>query len=444
MAAAAFEIGVILVLILANGALSMSEAAILSSRRMRLQKRAEDGDGAAGAALEIATEPTRMLSTVQLGITLIGIFAGAYGGAALAEEIAPVLQRLPLISPHAEAVSVAIVVVGITFFSVIIGELVPKRVALSNPERIAATVARPMRFFSKVAAPAVWLLSTSTNALLWLLRVRKVEESPVTEEEINILIRQGTKLGTFEAAEQELVERVFRLADRRVSGLITPRAEIVWVDVDDPVEQSYRVMAASGHSYFPVFKDTRDHVIGLVSVKTLWAAMLEGGAPDLAELLSKPLFVPHSTSAFKLLEQFRQARSHIAIVVDEYGGVQGLVTLNDVLGELVGDVTYADALDSPEVVRRPDGSLLLGGMLSLDECRDLLKVREFPGETDGTYQTLGGLVMTMLGRLPVEGDSIEVGPWRLEVVDMDERRVDKVLAVARRQGISTRWGHKES
>lgn len=427
MSSIGLEVFLILLLILANGLLSMSEIAIVSARKARLQKRADEGDADARVALALATEPDHLLSTVQVGITLVGILAGAYGGATVAETLAAWLRQFSWAERSSETIAVALVVLVITYLSVVIGELVPKRFALNRPEAIATAVARPMRALSTFAYPVVRLLSASTTFFLWLFRVKHVVDPAVTEDEIRVLIRQGTKVGVFEEAEQGMVERVLRLGDRRVSALMTARTEVVWVDLDEPLHESYAKMAASGHSHFPVCRGSRDHIVGVASVKTLWAESVKGGPVDFEASLTKPFFVPSSAPALTLLELFREAGTHVALVIDEYGGFQGMVTHNDVLGAIIGDVTVADLDDEPWVLLREDGSWLLDGMLPIDEVKELFQIPTLPDEDEGRYNTLGGFVMAYLGRIPRAGDHFSLRRLRFEVVDMDARRVDKVL-----------------
>lgn len=427
------EVLLIGVLILLNGLLSMSEIAIVSARKARLQRMADDGDTRARTALELATHPDALLSTVQIGITLVGILAGAFGGATVAEQLAVRLADISWIGRHAETVGVFIVVLVITYFSVVLGELVPKKLALGRPEAIASVMAGPMRLLSRIALPFVRLLSGSTRFIFWILRIRPSDEPQVTEDEIRILIRQGTRVGVFEETEQSMVEQVFRLGDRKISTLMTPRTEMVWIDLDDPIEQSIQRMAGSIHSYFPVCRGDLENLVGVVAIKKLWAESTDGRRPDFESLLSRPLYVPESLPALKLLEHFKQAGTHIAFVIDEYGGLQGMVTLNDVLGAIVGDVTWSDGDEEPQIVRREDGSWLLDGMLAAPDFRDLLRLRELPGEDEGAFQTVGGFVTARLGRIPRAGDSVTWQNTRFEVVDMDGLRVDKVL-VTRNSG----------
>lgn len=427
MASIIFEVLFILLLVVANGVFAMSEMAVVSARKVRLQQWANEGNNNARTALELANAPTRFLSTVQVGITLIGILAGALGGATIAKKLALLVSQIRLLAPYSQAIGLGIVVVSITYLSLIIGELVPKRVALNNPERIAATIATPMRALSALASPVVHLLSTSTEVALRLLGIKPSLEPQVTEEEIRVLIKQGTEAGTFEVAEQDMVQRVFRLGDRQVSGLMTPRLEIVWLDLEDLAENNRHKMTHSAHSRFPVCQGGLDNVIGVVQVKDLLARSLAGEVIDLTAALQTPLFVPESMPALNVLELFKQSGTHTALVVDEYGVVQGLVTLNDILEAIVGDIPSVDELAEPQVVQREDGSWLLDGLLPVEDFFELFNIQALADEQRGNYQTLGGFVTSHLGRIPAAADHFEWRKLRFEVMDMDGNRVDKVL-----------------
>ncbi|MHC0064984.1 hemolysin family protein [Nostoc sp. UIC 10890] len=429
MSSITFEILIILVLIIANGVFSMSEMAIVSARKVRLQQLANQGDVKAKAALKLAESPNHFLSTVQVGISLIGILTGAFGGATIANRLAVYVRLIPLLAPYSEPLSFGIVVLIITYLSLIIGELVPKRLALNNPERIASIVAIPMRALSAIASPMVYLLSASTDLILRLLGITASTEPQVTEEEIKILIEQGTEAGTFEEAEQDMVERVFRLGDRPVSYLMTPRPDIVWLDLDDSAEENRQKMVDSAYSRYPVCQGGLDNVLGVIPVTDLLARSFRGEPLDLTIGLRQPVFVPESTRGLKVLELFKQTITHMALVVDEYGVIQGLVTLNDIMSEIVGDVPSTDGQDQPQAVQREDGSWLLDGMLPVEEFLELFGMEEWESDERGSYQTLGGFVITHLGRIPAAADHFEWQGMRIEVMDMDGNRVDKVLVV---------------
>jgi putative hemolysin len=416
----------ILLLIIANGILAMSEIAIVSARKARLEERANRGDAKARAALDLAKAPNEFLSAVQIGITLIGILAGAFGGGTIADALAASLQRIPLLVPYSQAIAVGIVVVCITFLSVVIGELTPKRLALSNPERIASAVAVPMRWLAKVASPVVRLLTVSTDLVLRFLGVRPSTEPPVTEEEIQVLFEQGTRAGVFEEAEQDMVEGVLRLGDRPISAMMTPRTEVIWFDVDDSPDEIRRKITESAHSRFPVAHGSLDTILGIVQTKDLLIHSLSGQPVDLKAVLQRPLYVPETKPVLDVIELFRESRNHIALVIDEYGGLTGMVTINDILEGIVGDMPAVGEPAQPSAVQREDGSWLLDGLMPVDEFQDLLQI-ELPEESRGYYQTVGGFVMAELGRIPSAADHFEWGQLRFEVVDMDGHRVDKVL-----------------
>ncbi|WP_204151663.1 hemolysin family protein [Leptolyngbya sp. CCY15150] len=432
MSSITLELLIILVLVLANGLFAMSEIAVVSSRKARLQEMSDKGDLKARAALELANSPNRFLSTVQVGITLIGILAGAFGGATLSQSLAVYLKRVPIamIVESSDAIALVVVVLSITYLSLILGELVPKRLALNHPEKIAASVAVPMRFLSVMTAPVVHLLTTSTE---WVLKVLGIEANPneplVTEDEIKVLIRQGTEAGMFEMAEQDMLERVFRLSDQTVSALMTPRPDILWLDLNDTIDMNRQKLIRSNHTRFPVCQNSLDNMLGVVSVTDVLARSLTEQAIDFTALLQQPLFIPENTRALKVLEFFKQSGTHIALVVDEYGVIQGLVTLNDVMEVIIGDIPFSDQPQEQPAIQREDGSWLVDGMLPIDRFKTLFKVRDLPGEQWGNYQTLGGFVITYLGRIPAAADHFYWNGFRFEVMDMDGNRVDKMLVM---------------
>lgn len=419
------EIFILLLLTLFNGVLAMSEAAFISSRKAKLQQRADDGNAGAKAALELLASPSRLLSTVQVGITLIGIVAGAYGGTTLAATLAPVIGRIPALAPYAQEIAFTVVVLLITYLQLVIGELVPKRLALRSPERIAALMALPMQVLSTVAKPLVWLLTVSTDSVLRLFGQRGSHEPPVTDEEIQVLMDEGTRAGVFEEAEQETVRSILSLGDRQVDSLMTPRPDIVWLDLEDPIEETRRKILESPHGRFPVAEGSLDKVIGVVRARDL-VIKPNFTVEDLRSLVQPPLFVPATLSAWQLLEMFKQKRTHMALVVDEYGGLQGVVTLHDILEAIVGDLpSNEEAEDEPWIVRRDDGSYLLDGALPIEEFKELFDIEELPEEE--RYRTVGGLVLAELGRIPSAGESFTFEKLKIEVVDMDGNRIDKVL-----------------
>ncbi len=426
------ELLIIVLLLVANGLFAMSEIAIVSVRKARLQNAANEGDKGAQAALDLANAPSRFLSTVQLGITLVGVLAGAFGGTTVARTIAPHLEAIPYLAPYREAVALGLVVVAITLLSLIFGELVPKRLALYNPERIASVVAAPMTLLSRIGGPIVGFLVFVVDGVLRLVGICSKFEAPVTEAEVKVLIDQGTEAGTFERVERDMVQRVFRLGDRRVASLMTPRPAIVWLDVKAPPEEIRRKIRESVHTRLLVADDRLDNLLGVVHAKDLLVRCLAGEPFDLRSILQQPLVVPENTAALNLLESFKQSGTHTATVIDEHGGVQGVVTLTDVLEAIVGDIPSIETRTEPAVIQREDGSWLLDGMLPVEELKNLLQIPSLPGEQQSYYHTLAGFVMMKLGRIPSSSDHFEWGGLRFEVVDMDGHRVDKVL-VARIQ-----------
>jgi len=423
----ALELGIIFVLVVLNGLLAMSEMAIVSSRRVRLQQQAEKGNPGALAALALAQAPSHFLSAVQIGITLISLLAGAFSGATLAQALTGALSMIPGLETYAPALGMGLVVLGVGYVSLVVGELVPKRLALNNAEGIAALVARPMRGLTWLAAPAVRLLGVSCDAVLHLLQVRPSAEPPITEEEIHIMVAQATEAGVLESAEQDMVARVFKLGDLRVDELMTPRPRLVWLDLEDPLELNVKKMKETGHTYYPVCIGEPDKVQGLVSIKHLWAKVQAGQTLDLRASLTKPLLVPERTRALKLLDQFRQSGKHLALVLDEYGSVQGLVTIIDVVEALVGQLPEAGKATAPQAVQRADGSWLIDGIMTIEDFKAALHLEDLPEEEPTHYQTIGGLVVHQLGRIPAAGDHCTWQDLRFEVMDMDDNRVDKVL-----------------
>ncbi len=422
-----FEIVIILILIVINGIFAMAEFAIVSVKKTRLQQRADQGDTRAAAALEIVNEPTQFLSTVQIGITLVGIFAGAFGGATVARELAVYFKEFPSMAPYSDLLSIVIVVLVITYLTLIFGELVPKRLALNNAENIASAVAKPMRLLSILTAPLVIILSHSTEAMLRVIQFRKINEQPVTEEEIKIILAESTEAGVFEKAELSMVEGVFELSDRRVDSLMTHRSDIIALDLNDPTNENLRKMTTSGQSNFPVYDRNLDNIVGMVSVKDVLTTMVEGGTPDIKASVTKPLFAPNALPVLKLLESFKETGVHIALVTDEYGSIQGVITLHDILEAIVSNVrTLGEPVDT-QIVVREDGSWLINGNTRVDSIKKILSVDSFPGEEHGHYRTIAGLILFILERIPKTGDHLEVGGLRYEVVDMDGNRIDKVL-----------------
>lgn len=415
------QIGIILALILLNGILSMSEAALVASRKARLQQKANEGNKSSALALKLVEDPNIFLSSVQIGITLIGVLTGAVSGLTLSEPLAALLQGIPYLGIYSNSIALGIVVVIITVLTIWLGELVPKRLGINSPERIAQVVAAPMLFISKVFSPIVKLMSAATNFVLRLIGVNPTAEPPITEEELQMLIDQGTQAGVFEEAEQDMVEGVFSLADQRVYSLMTPRTEIVWLDVNDTPQEILEKIANCPYSRFPVREDSLESIVGIVKSRDLLVASLSGREINLRELVKPAHYVPETMFASRALEILKEKNTELLLVVDEFGGLQGLLTINDILEEIVGEMEG----EEPQATQRQDGSWLLDGMLEVDEFKEIFHLTELPHEDE--YETLSGFIMTSLGRVPQTSDHFEWNHLRFEVIDMDGRRVDKVL-----------------
>ncbi len=421
------EIVLLFVLILVNGLFAMSEIALVTARRARLQKMADDGEAGAAAAIRLAEEPTRFLSTIQIGITSIGILNGVVGEAALARPLSAWMQRLGASEDHADLGSTALAVLIITYFTIVIGELVPKRIGQIRPETIARFAAPAMRVLGIVTKPFGKLLTLSTEIVLGVLGLRGMKSNAVTEEEIHSLLEEGSDAGVIDPHEHEMARNVFRLDDRAVISLMIPRLELVYLDVDDPIADNMKKIQDSDHSRFPVVVGGWEDVLGVASAKSLLGQMLRGSTLDLRSNLAPAVFVPETMNGTDLLASFRTSSVHSAFVVDEYGDVQGMVTLHDLLEAITGEFHTSDREDS-WAVKRDDGTWLLDGMLAIPELKDVLGLRSVVEEERGRYHTLAGMLMHLLGRVPTETDHVEWEKWRFEIVDMDGQRIDKVLA----------------
>ena len=417
---------IILLLIIVNGFFAMAEIALVASRKARLQPLAEVGNPAADAALELKADPSRLLATVQIGVTVIAILLGTFGQATLGETLQQQLETYEgFIARYAHIISMAVVVIGISYFSLILGELVPKRIALVHPERIATVVARIMRAFARIGAPIEWLLSASTNLVLRLLPLRGQRTAPVTDEEISFMLREGVATGHIPEAETAIVEMALRLGDRRASAVMTPRTRIESLDLDDPEEENRRKIRDSAYSRFPVVQGGSQQVIGIVQAKDLLIAALAGRPFDLRAATRSPFYLPNTVTVLRVLEAFKTSGEPMALVVDEYGDLEGLVTQSDILEALVGDIPGSAEADQ-RVVRREDGTCLIDGMVGLDELKQVLGISHLLGE-DADFHTLGGYVMARLNRVPMVADRVTAAGYRFEVVKMDGRRVDRVL-----------------
>ena len=422
------DVGLLLFLILLNALFAMSEMALTTSRKARLAVMVEAGEPGASAAQVLHESPTRFLSTVQIGITSIGVLNGIVGDAAFSQPLATWFHTaLPMLGPKAaEVTATALVVVIITFLTIIFGELVPKRLGQMYPERVAVLVARPMDMLSSAARPFVWLLSACTEATLRLLGIRSAPSRSVTEEEIAASLEEGLDAGVIEAQEHQMVRNVFRLDERQIGSMMIPRTEITWLNQDAPLPELLQQMTTNGHSRYPVCRNGLDDVVGVIQAQDLLLPLSRGEMPDLAALMQAPVFVPETLSGMELLDQFRGTSAELVFVVDEYGAVQGVITVRDVLEAITGEFSPHSAEDA-WAVRRADGSWLMDGLIPVPEMKDRLEIRELPEEDRGRYNTLAGMIMLLLGRLPNITDVVEWADWRFEVVDLDGKRVDKVL-----------------
>lgn len=422
MSAIALELAFILLLLLVNGIFAMSEMAVVSARKTRLQHRAEDGDAGARAALDLAANPTNFLSTVQVGITLVGVLAGAFGGARISDVLAESLRDVRWIGPHAEPVALGLVVSAITYLSLILGELVPKQIALGNPERIASFVSRPMRAVARVGRPLVALLTGSTNLVFRIFGIRASVDRSVTEQDVRALLEQGAEVGVVTSVEHTIMENTFRLGERRVSTVMTPRLDVRWVDIGAGADE-LRARLAEARSPYVVCDGDIEHIVGLAYAEDVLEMCLAGQPLDLGAVLREPLYVPLGTPVLRMLETFRTSRRHAAVVLDEFGGVAGVATVDDILEGLVGELPEPDDAASPEIARQPDGSWLIDGTAAIADVGAVLDLDLPTGAKSREFETAGGLMMTALGRLPRAGEVIEYAGARFTVEQMDGRRV---------------------
>jgi putative hemolysin len=426
MSSLSAELLLVFVLILLNGLFVMSEMAIVSARKVRLQQLANQGDRLAGIALGLATAPDRFLPTVQVGITLMAILSGARGESAISGLLRPLLEQwLP--KQYSDPISSVLAIAAITYLTIVIAELVPKQIALNSPERIASTVARPLELLARLSTPIIFILSRSTNFVVKLFGIKRSTQPEVTEEEIKVMIEQGTETGMFEESEQDMVEGVLGLGDIKIGALMTPRPDITWINIDDAIGITRQKIIDSDYSRLPVCEGELDRVLGVIHVADLLSQTLKGEEINLTASLSQPLFIPESTRGLKILEQFKKFGTHIAMVVDEYGVVQGLVTMHDLFEEIFGDITdFNEDPEEPQIIEREDGSWLLDGMLSIEEFLERFDIPETAIDR-GNYHTLGGFAIMQLGKIPISGEYFEWRKFKFEIVDMDGKRVDKVL-----------------
>ena len=419
------ELLVVLALTVFNGVLAMSELAVVSSRRARLDHMAGSGNRGARAALKLIEDPSRFLSTVQIGITLVGILVGAFSSATLADKLGDGLDTFPFIAPYGDPVGIGLVVLGITYLSLIVGELVPKRIAMTDPERVASTVAPAMNGLSRIASPAVWLLKASTDTVLRLLGLRGEKEVTVTEEEVRSLITEGTQAGIFVPQEREMIEGVMRLADRSVRVIMTSRTDLAWLDIADSREEIVRVLSEERYSRLLICRGSIDDPVGVVHTKDLLGPALRNEPIELAKLMVPPLIVPDRTPVLRVLDLFKKQGLHMAVVVAEFGTTEGVVTPTDVLEAIAGELPERGEKPELAMVSREDGSWLVDGLVPIDEFEDRTGIRGLREE--GSFHTIAGFVLSQLGHLPSTGESFLFRDIKFEVVDMDQRRIDRIL-----------------
>lgn len=421
------EVVIILVLILLNGLFSMSEIALVSARKVRLENQANKGDEKAKAALKLANNPDTFLSTVQIGITLIGILTGIYSGENIkADVIAFINLHVPFFQPYSSTLATVIIVIAITYFSMVLGELVPKRIGLARPEAIAKVMAPPMAFISRITFPFIWLLSASTNFLVRVFRLKN-SDSHVTEEEIKAIINEGTSSGAIEETEQEIIERVFHLGDRNITSLMTHRTDIVWLDINESPDGYQQKVHNSLHSVYPVCDGQIDSVKGIVTIKSLY--VVAGNAVPLADIMKKPLFVPENNSAYQVLEKFKETHLHAAFIVDEYGTFLGMITLNDILEAIVGDIPETGQMADYEMTQREDGSWLVDAQIPFYDFLSEFDKAEWVTEFEQDFDTLAGFILHHLEHIPQTGESFRWRGFTFEIMDMDAHRIDKVLVL---------------
>lgn len=418
----------VLLLILINGVFSMTEIAIVTSKKTKLGKLEEEGNKKAGIALKLANNPNQLLSTIQIGITLIGVVTGAFGGATIASQVTPYLQKISFLAPFASQLSYIIVIGLSTYLSLILGELVPKRIGMNNPEGVSMVVAKPMYFFSKVGKPLIWFLSRSTELVLKILGIKPKNEPAVTEEEIAQLIEQGVYSGVVEEIEQDMVEQIFYLGDKRLGDILTPRTQIVWIDLEKPLAENLAKMLESNYSRFPAGRGSLDDFAGIIHTKDIFAKMAKNEHLDLSECIRDTLILPEPMKVFQALEALKKSGQHEAMVIDEYGGIEGYVTMHDFMENIVGELPESDDEDEPQIIKRSDDTWLADGLLPIDTFARFFDLEDEPSLRGGNnFHTLGGYITMNLGDIPRVGDTVQVADFVLEIVDMDHVRVDKVL-----------------
>jgi putative hemolysin len=421
------ELLILTILIILNGILAMSEMAIVSSRKIKLQKMMKDGKKHAKTVIELIEDPNQFLSTIQIGITLIGILTGAVGGVALS---GPISEILVIYIPHGDIVAMLIIVAITTYFTLVIGELVPKRISLNNPEKIAVKIAKYMKLLSKICGPLVTVLGKSTDFILRLIGSDNVKESVVTEDEIKLLIEEGIEDGTIEKEEEDIIKRVFRLDEQKIDMLMTPKTDVIWIDLDEGEEELKKKIIHSERSIFPVARGELDNIVGVIQTKDILSSLFTDGDLDIETCLKKPLIVPENLPSLDILKQFKENKEyvHMALVVDEHGSVEGLITLNDILEGLVGDIPGIDETDDPTAIQRNDGSWLIDGGLSVEKFKEIFEIEEdLPQEQKDSYTTLAGFILSYLGKIPETGETFQWENFKFEIIDMDGHHIDKIL-----------------
>ncbi len=419
---------ILLILIVANGIFAMTEIAIVTSKKNRLEKLQGEGNSSAKYALKLADDPNQLLSTIQIGITLIGVITGAFGGATIASQLAVYIERIEVLAPFSYELSLVAVVGLSTYLSLIIGELVPKRIGMGNPEKVACAVAKPMYYFSKIGRPIIWFLSKSTEFVLKLLRIKPTNEPDVTEEEITQLIEQGVHSGVVEEIEQDMVEQIFYLGDKRLSDILTPRTQLVVIDLEDSFEENMKIINESHYSKFPVGIGSLDDFQGIIHKKDLLTKIVAGEDFSLAECVKDTPILPEQMKVFRALETLKKTGQHEAVVIDEYGGIEGFVTLHDIMENIVGEMPEKDDEEEPKIIERDDNTWLADGLVSIDTFIRYFDLEDFAIlNRSKNFHTLGGFIINIIGYIPKTKDTIQVGDLQLEVVDMDRARVDKVL-----------------
>ena len=418
------EYFIIFFLIVLNGLFAMSEISLVSSKRARLEEKAKKGSSGAKTALKLLDEPEKFLSTVQIGITLVGIIAGAFGGLTLADDLTPTIEKITWLAPYARQTAIVVIVSVITYFSLIIGELVPKTIAFNNPEGITITLAPFMKFLSWITTPIVAFLSLSTKVFLKILMIKPKDETPVTEDELKILIEKGAQFGTLEHRESELLKRIFRFGDRRAYSIMTNRQDVILIDVTESPENIANRIYENTFSRYPVYDGEQENIIGIFTIKDFFHKLNTDKNFSIKDILTQPLFIPDNITGITVFEKFRDSKTYVAVVIDEHGSFEGIITLHDLIENIFGDLPDLNENEDPEIFKREDGSMLIDGSILLDELKEKLQISF---EEDADYTTLGGFMMFKLNRIPKVGDKIKFDNYTLEIVDMDGNRVDKVL-----------------